>query len=397
MGHTVAPGIEKLGRRHYRLWWVEASPKKRRSRVVHCELPEAKRVRAGIIDSQTRGAYLVAADITVSEWFDTWISKRRVMGNARAATLSRYRSLLDSFAARLGSMRLQDLTKRDIEGYYEWCLGNEVTRLGRLVSPETVHKRHKVLKQALDDACDQVPPIITINPAAKAAHPTPKAPDAQWFERDEASMLLGALQDTRLERPAQLSLYTGLRLGEVLGMRWRHVALGVEGGGSVAVFSQAIETNAGVSVVPYAKTASSRGVVSFGSTTGDMLRCHRVEQDARREFLGEAWEDGDLVFCGGHGQPMRPSKVSYAVSSAVAMLEDAGALSTRGATFHSLRHTHATLLLRERVPVHIVSKRLRHKTIQITLDYYAHVIPMDDAAAAAGFDATMDVPFGTET
>lgn len=395
MGKMVAPGIEKLGRQKYRVWWTETSTGRRRSRVLNdTSLPEAKRIRAGLIDAQTRGVYAPAATITVAEWFDAWHARRSIMGSPKAPTLKRYRQLLNSIAVRLGDVALQSLTRQQIEGYYEWCLENELTRLHRLVTKETVYKRHKVLKQCLDDAVDQTPPIITINPAAKAAHPSPKDPDAQFFERDEAAHVLAALAGTRDERIAAAALHVGSRIGETLAFSWKNLTLTAEGGGTIAIMGQVVEDEEGVRVVPYAKTASSRGTVTFGVELGNILRAHRREQAETRMRLGIAWDDNDLMFCGRHGQPLRPSKVSAAFSAATAMLEDAGAIGTKGATFHTLRHTHATLLLRARVPVHIVSSRLRHKTVVVTLTRYAHVIPADDALAAAEFDAIMGSEFG---
>lgn len=393
MGKMVAPGIEKLGRRHYRLWWTESGTGRRRTRVVRVELEEAKRIRAAIIDSQTKGTYVGPDTMTLREYLDAWLDRRAMMGDAKESTIRRYRQLLASVSSKLGDIRLQELKRADVESYYAWCLTHEVTRLGTLVSADTVHKRHKVLKQALDDAVNQEPPVIGRNPAAKAAHPSPAKPHAQAFTRDEAMMIVGAVNETPLEIPVLIALHTGLRIGEVLGLRWRDVDLPASGPGSLAVLGQVVEEPSGVSVKPYAKTSCSRAQVSFGHELADRLRSHRKVQAQERVSLGPAWEPGDLVVCGSHGQVIRPSKLTAAFSAVVEMLETAGVLTTSGATFHTLRHTHATILLRERVPVHIVSRRMRHSRIQITLDLYAHVIPSDDQAAAEGFDEAFARPF----
>ena len=92
----------------------------------------------------------------------------------------------------------------------------------------------------------------------------------------------------------------------------------------------------------------------------ESLRQHKRLQAEQRLLLGPAWANLDLVFCTLSGGALRPSTVSKDFSSVVRALEDAEMIVTRGATFHSLRHTHATLLLRARVPVHAVSRRLRH-------------------------------------
>ena len=117
----------------------------------------------------------------------------------------------------------------------------------------------------------------------------------------------------------------------------------------------------------------------------DALRRHRTQQVQERLALGPAWQHLDLVCCRFDGGIWRPSRLSLDFTPIARMLEDECALSTRGATFHTLRHTHATLMLAAGVPVHVVSRRLGHSKIQITLDFYAHVIPGQDEDAAGAF------------
>lgn len=175
----------------------------------------------------------------------------------------------------------------------------------------------------------------------------------------------------------------GTLLLDSLGLAWAFTADGCP----VYLFHS--DANRPLALKPYGKTSHARRTVSGGPSLADALRRHRREQAERRLTLGAAWADNDLVLCGSGGEIVRPSSVSRAFSKIVRVLEKSAALPVRKTSFHTTRHTHATPLLRAGVPVHVVSKRLGHATIQITLDYYGHVIPSDDASAATTFDRIM--------
>lgn len=385
MGAFVSEGIEKLGPRKYRVWWPERSTGKRRSKVTPGTLAEAKAFRAQMLDEQTRGVYVTPDALTVGAYLESWLARIKTMGEIADSTQERYGQLLAPVIAQLGTVPLQQLTKGQIEDFYARCLTSEQTRLGRLVTAETVRKRHVVLRHALEDACFEEPALIQRNPAARAKHPSPARARGTAWTSDEAQVVLAAVYESWLELPVTIALHTGMRSGEVTGLRWRDVHLPDEGPGYLHVSGIVKETQAGVQRVGYGKTKSSRRRLAISAELTDVLREARREQAARRLRLGAAWEDSGLVVCGERGQMLRPSKFSGRFTAVVRMLEADGVLTTDGATFHSLRHTHATLLLRAGVPVHIVSARLGHSKIQITLDYYGHVIPGDDEAVAESF------------
>lgn len=397
MAKTVAPGVQKLGERHYRVWWTEQINGRRRSQVVRGTLEEAKRLRDAKRHTQTTGEYVSPDAVTLQQYVDAWLDLHETMGETRDTTHDRYKSLLNAVCDRLGHVRLQDLTKDQIEAYYAWCLKHETTRRGQLVGRDTVGKRHTILKRVLEDACQEEPPLIQRNPAARAKHPTAGKPHAQAFTREEAQIVLAAVHESWIDLPVRIALYSGLRLGEVMALRWRYVDLPKEGPGSITVAAIVSEKNRGYKLEEYAKTSHSRRTVAIGTELADTLREHRKAQAERRLRLGVAWESNDLVVCGQTGQILRPSKVTARLTPMIRLLEEDGTLATSGATFHTLRHTHATLLLRDRVPVHVVSKRLGHSRVQITLDYYAHVIPSDDEAVAVSFDGLLNKPYENRT
>lgn len=390
MSNFVAPGVEKLGRQHYRVWWSErmAGRSKQRSKQVRMPLADAIAFRVEQIDAQRRGEYVSPSAMTLGDYLGAWVDKREAMGEVSAHTVHLDRARIEHICTRLGDRPLQELTKAEIEDYYVWCLKNEITRHGELVSKSTVHKRHKMLKKALEDATQEEPPLIQRNPAARAKHPEAPRPNGVAFTRDEAQIVLAAVHDSWLDIPVRTALHTGLRVGEILALRTIDIDLEK---GLLTVSGTIVEDKDGFRRKPYPKTSHSRRTVSMGDELTATLKKHLREQAEKMLALG-AGRDERLVVCGAYGQMLRPSKVSARFSPVIAMLEDAGELSTTGATFHSLRHTHATLLLRAGVPVHIVSQRLGHSRIQITLDYYGHVMPSDDENAARTIGDVLSEP-----
>ncbi len=131
------------------------------------------------------------------------------------------------------------------------------------------------------------------------------------------------------------------------------------------------------------KTAAGRRVVALSSETVATLRMHRVRQKEQRLQCGPAWRDHDLVFTVPDGGPVWPDDLTHRFN---ALVKVAGAPRIR---LHDLRHTHATLLLKESIHLKIVSERLGHSGIQITADVYSHVTPDMQRQAADSIDSAL--------
>jgi integrase len=199
------------------------------------------------------------------------------------------------------------------------------------------------------------------------------------LDEHATAKLLGAAEDTRLALPVMLAVTTGLRRGEILGLRWRDVDLQ---GGTLAVRPSLEQTRDGLAF-KQPKTSKGRRVVALPSLALDALHQHKARQAAVKLALGPAYDDHDLVCAREDGRPWPPDGFSTAF---VNLVRKAGIPPTR---FHDLRHTHATQLLRQGVHPKIVSERLGHATVGITLDVYSHVLPGMQEEAAARTDAAL--------
>lgn len=184
----------------------------------------------------------------------------------------------------------------------------------------------------------------------------------------------------RLEALYVLALSTGMRQGELLGLRWREVDLDHA---TARVTATLQKTPVGLELAT-PKTHRSNRQIALMLSAVSALRAHRARQAEERLRAGVAWTEWDLVFCNQVGGPLQKGNVL--AKGFVPLLQRA---SVRRVRFYDLRHTAAALLLGRGVPVKVVSELLGHASIAITLDIYAHVLPDMQAQAAEVMEAAL--------
>lgn len=177
---------------------------------------------------------------------------------------------------------------------------------------------------------------------------------------------------------------TGVRRAELLGLKWRDVDLDA---GTIEI-KQVIEAREDGLRFKEPKTDRSRRTITIGDRLVSELRVHRRRQAERRLAFGLGRDENDLVFTDETGSPWSPAAFTQAFIRSVAA---AGLPHVR---LHSLRHKHLSDLLRDGVPVHVVSARAGHSSPVVTLSVYAHVMPGDDGRAAALVDAALTKALG---
>jgi len=176
------------------------------------------------------------------------------------------------------------------------------------------------------------------------------------------------------------ALYTGTRLGELLGLRWCDVDVDLA---SLSVV-QALYKRGGVCQMIEPKSSGGRRRIALSPSLALLLRKYKTEQQAQRILLGGSLVESNLVFSYISGKPLDPGVVSHTFTR---VLKKAGLPHIR---FHDLRHSHATFLLKGGVHAKIVSERLGHANIGITLDTYSHVLPGLQEGAAERFDEMLE-------
>jgi integrase len=183
-----------------------------------------------------------------------------------------------------------------------------------------------------------------------------------------------------------LALHTGLRRGELLGLRWGDVDLDR----AVLHVRRSLVQSGGVMGFQEPKTSSGRRTIALDAPCVVALREHRARQAEQRLRMGSLWQDHDQVFATELGTPLEPSNVDWRFR---ALLARAGVPRI---PFHGLRHTHATLLMKHGVHPKVASERLGHANITLTLSTYSHVLPQMQEEAAAIFAAALARKAGGE-
>jgi integrase len=314
-----------------------------------------------------QGNYVARSSVTVADYLTGWLET--VRPRLRPTTWNSYRIAAARVARSLGNTLVQSLTPLEVERFYADLLaGAEETRP---LSPKTVRNTHIVLRKALADA--ERLGLVPRNPAASAKAPTASAPDHKTWTADQLASFLRSIAGTRLEAAFVVLATTGMRRGEVLGLRWPDVDLPAA---RLAVV-QTVTTVSDKIVVTPPKTPRSRRSVSLDPVTVAALEQRRLAQKRERLAAGELWSDEGWVFGDEIGRPLHPNSLTrlFETSAAKAALPPI--------RLHDLRHTYATLALSAGVHPKIVSERLGHATVGITLDLYSHVTPTLDGEAAS--------------
>ena len=259
----------------------------------------------------------------------------------------------------------------------------DITTHTEPLAPSSVISYHRTLSSILTRAVKWG--YIQHNPADAAEKPKLGNREAAYLEEDEARHLLELLQEVpiRWRTLITFDLMSGLRRGELLGLRWQDVDFDKR----TITIRQTSNYLPGKGVYTGTpKTATSARPLMLSNTAIMMLMEYKVWQDAQRKAVGDAWEDEDgRVFTTESGAPIFPDSVTQWFSSFV------DGTDLPKVTIHSLRHTFASLLIADGVPLVVVSQQLGHAQASTTANIYAHAIASAHAKAAQTFDRFSDL------
>jgi integrase len=345
-------------------------------KTVHGTRRQAEAELAKRLNDFSEGRYVVPTVETVETYARHWLENIAPASRA-AITVERYRTILRAhIIPGLGSIELQRLDRLAIDRFY-------ATRREKDLADLTLHHIHSLLRQVLASGVKAKKlarsPIADIETAPKAK----RRDRIEVLDEAELAALLDHLKGHWLYMPTLVAASTGLRRGEVLGLRWRDIDFD---NGTMQV-TQAVEVVGGKVGTKPPKTDRSARTIKLPSSLALELEQHRKQQLEQRLKLGLGGRP-DLVFTSPLGKMLHPDSVSEAFVNKVAEIE------IKPITFHGLRHTHITLLLKSGVPVHVVSARAGHAKPSITLDTYCHLLGGEDNDAAKQADAILQRVLG---
>ena len=359
-------------------WYVvldlEGQPGRRRQKWYsgYRTRREAEKGLTALLSAQDQGTYVEPQRLTLGAYLaDRWLPAIEV--TVRPTTFNGYeRHVRVYINPSLGSYSLQAITPDLLSRLYRE-LQQGGGRRGGALAPATVRRIHATLHRALKDAVAWG--YLLRNPASVAVKPKQPAAGSvhmRVWSAAELRQFLLQVYDDRLFALWRLAATTGMRRGELLGLRWQDVDVNAR---RVAVRQTLTTVNHHV-VFGEPKSARSKRSVALDGDTVAALRRWRIRQSEERLEWGAAWSDTGLVFTRENGVLVHPDTMSFWFERHV---RAAGVPPIR---FHDLRHTHASLALQAGVPAKVVSERLGHATVAFTLDVYSRVVPglQEDAA-----------------
>ena len=334
---------------------------------------EAELALTEIVRSLEKQTYISPQRTTLAEYVhDEWVPMMRTQ--VKKSTWDSYRRNLENHVLPvLGGTPLQQLSPGHLNSLYRSLLGQgRRNGSGGGLSAKTVRNIHGALSKVFADAADHG--LVSRNIAAAARPPKPRKTgpkQIRFWTPGELAQFLAAVGDDRLYALWHLAAMTGMRRGELLGLRWADVDLVAR---RVSVRQTLISVAYEITITT-PKSHSAR-VIDIDPETAEVMRRHRKQQQEEYATAGAEFASSSLIFGKANGDVIHPDVISQTFDKRVA------AVGIRRIRFHDLRHTHATIGLRAGVPVKVMSERLGHSTPAFTLQQYAHVIPGMQAEAA---------------
>jgi integrase len=323
-----------------------------------------------------RGIVTDDQNLSVGHYLDRWMNDA-VRGTIRESTYSRDKYLLTNHIKPfIGRIKLGNLNALHLQSLYR-------DRLDSGLSGSTVQKMHHVAHKALDQAVKW--DLIPRNPADAVKAPTPTPKEMHPLSAPEAQRLLDAASGDRLEALYVLAIHTGMRQGELLGLKWEDVDLDGKSLRIRRTLTRKGSDTGGSYGLGEPKTKKSRRTVRLTQKAVEALRSHRARQAEEKLGAGAYYQDRGLVFAGEHGGIINPSNLRN--RSFKPLLERAGLPRI---TFHDLRHTCASLLFQRNVHPKHVQELLGHASVAITLDTYSHMLPGMGGEAADAMEAVLE-------
>ncbi|MHB1630006.1 MAG: tyrosine-type recombinase/integrase [Bacilli bacterium] len=362
-GQIIDRGIHK--RTNQQTWLVrvftgrDADGRKRYiNRTVHGGKKEAQKILREMLTDRDQGTLPESTRDSVNTFLDRWLETHK--SAVRPRTYSNDTEMLERYIRPyIGTLRLHKLSPLDIQELY-------AKLIERGLSPNTVRRAHAVLNGSLNQAIRWR--MLFHNPASLVKLPKIEREEMHPMNMEEAKRFLDVCVYDAYGALFEFMLVTGVRPGEAFGLKWSDVELEQK---RVRIQRALTEDENGAPTLNATKTKRSKRTIYLPENVVQTLRHLRVEQMEHFLASGKPFTDDKIVFTSSTGEYLEGRNLVQRHFKP--LLKRAG-ISTK-LRLYDLRHTCATLLLRQGTNPKIVSERLGHASIAITLDTYSHVLP----------------------
>ncbi|MFL0269241.1 tyrosine-type recombinase/integrase [Candidatus Clostridium radicumherbarum] len=311
--------------------------------------------------------------ITVKELLDLWLTTKKA--NVSYKTYKFYEFCCEMIITDIGKIKARALKTENIELAINRHLENGL-------SSTTAGHYYTVLKIAYNWAVDRG--YVIKNPCDKMKKPKSSKSKLQVYGQDQLDKLLDAIKDMTIYIPVILAATTGMRLGEICGLRWSNVDLE---NGFIQLKEQLQEEYNKLELVPL-KTASSKRKIILLEDTLDALKSLEENQKENKNYFRDNYNKMDYVVCQNNGDPYKPTYISrnyrrvlkeykhtVTIGEEIKQLSLYEILDIPLIRFHDLRHTHATLMLKANIHPKIAADRLGHSDTRLIMSTYSHILP----------------------
>ena len=375
----MAGSIEKRGKNSYRLTVSEGFDLNGRPMIhrktIHGTKKEAEVELAKFVTEVQNGLVIDGKSLKFSEFVDVW---KRDYGSKELAptTYKRYCRMLETrILPYFGHFYINKIRPTDIMKFYDLLekdtqlvrkKGNNGSKTKKPLSGKTILEHHRLLRAMLHRAVYWQ--LIVSNPAERVQPPKAKKPKRRSYDDEQTKILLENLEkltveDTKYKVAIILTIFTGVRLGELMGLEWQDVDFR-NGIISINRSSQYLSDMGVFTKVP--KTESSIREIAIPEFIISLLEEYKLWYEEQKSLYGELWTNSNRLFVQADGKPMHPSSISKWFVKYV------DTIGLPVINFHGLRHTNASLLVAQNVDIAVVSARLGHAQISTTLDFYVH-------------------------
>lgn len=332
---------------------------KRKRKTVYGKTRQEVKGKLDALKRQITDGTFSDTKLTVKDYLGQWLTEKG--REVKPQTAEDYRYQLEKYVIPLiGKLELSKLTPLKVQGM---C-----GKLADGISPQRANKCRRVLSGALSQAVRWQ--LIPRNPcdAVKPLKVTQK--EMKLWTPDEAARFLDSARSHRLFALFYLAMSTGLRRGELLGLRWQDV------GESCLYVKQSVIEQRGRIMITTPKTEKGARRVALSPDVNEVMNQHRERQEAERQLLGTAWPDIGLVFVSEVGTLLHPRNFTRTWHT---LQTNAG---VRKVKLHDLRHLHASMAIRSGVDPKVLADRLGHAKASFTLDVYTHLFEEQRANSA---------------
>lgn len=355
------------GKRKQKYFTVEGSKK------------DAEKFLTQILRDLDTGRYMDPAKMTTGEFLETRIENHGI--NVKATTKENYESIIRThLIPELGNIPLSKLNPIHIQSLYAKKLqkGHADGKDGGL-STRMLRYMHSLLNESLSYAVSIK--LIPENPAKNVKPVRVLQKEIACLTPEQVKAFLEAAKNDRFYPLFLCASGTGLRRGELLGLKWQ----GVDFDNATLTVRRTLARTKKGPAFQEPKSQASRRTVTFPEEVVKVLRAVKIEQAKQKLKAGPLYQDNGLVFATSVGTPLNPENITK--RHLYPVLKKAGLPRIR---FHDLRHTHATLLLLKGENVKVVSERLGYSSVAFTLKTYAHVLPGMQEGAAKRINAVLE-------